>query len=116
MRDIGGIMKTGVVSAVLLIAMSVAACGGGGAATAAPSADAASAGPSAASPDDAAFAWCTDVKNQLALNQAASAASVDLDHIQAEHTVSGGTLEQFHAALRADADYMKACTAAYAAR
>ena len=109
-------MKTRMLSALLLVTMSVVACGGSSASSAVPSAGAASAAPSAASPDDAAFAWCTHIKNQLALNQAASAASIDLDQIQAAHTVAGGTLEQYHAALRADTDYMKVCTAAYAAR
>ncbi len=109
-------MKTRTWPIVLLLGLTmIGACGGGGAA---PSGNATSAAPnaSAAGPDDAAFAWCIDIKNQLALNKGATAAGVDLDHIQAVHNVSGGTLDQFNAALRADADYMKACTAAYASR
>ena len=102
--------------ATLVIVFGIAACGGGQAATAPPSAAAPSAVSSAAGPDDVAFAWCIDIPNQLAMNKAARAVGVDLDHIQAIHTVTGGSLEQYHADLRADSDYMKACTAAYAAR
>ncbi len=108
-------MSAGIRSiASLVMVIGIAACGGGGAATQAPSAAAPSAVSSAAGPDDVAFAWCIDITNQVALNKAARGAGVDLDHIQAIHTVAGGSVEQFHADLRADPDYMKACTAAYA--
>ncbi len=93
----------------------VAGCGGGAATTASPRAipsiDSAAGGLG-----EAAFTWCIDTKNQLALNHAASALSVDLDRIQAKHTIAGGTLQQYQADIRADADYAKACQSAYAGR